>query len=90
MNIDLLRESKVDPRAGAIIVEEIGMLRDVVLFSDFCSPKNMDIVYKRIYKMGRNDPSAAEKAASRKPSHSNIDMYHICNGLKRNLMAPES
>lgn len=65
-------------------------MRDVILHSDFCSIKNIDMCYKRWYKLGRTDPSLAEKAASRKPSHSNIDMYHICNGLKRNLMAPDS
>mmetsp|Transcript_17377 Transcript_17377/g.21933 ORF Transcript_17377/g.21933 Transcript_17377/m.21933 type:complete len:195 (-) Transcript_17377:1796-2380(-) len=88
-NLDSLRETKVDPRVGSIIISETRMLRDVVLYSDFCSPKEIEKTYKRIYKLGRADPALAEKASSRKPSHSNIDMYHFFNGLKRNLMSED-
>ena len=73
LNVDLLRESKVDPRVGSIILQEMKMLKDIILFSDFCSPKELEIQYKRIQKMGRPDPSLQEKASSKKPSHSNID-----------------
>ena len=42
-------------------------------------------LYKRLYETGRPDPSAGETAASRKPSHSASDMYHILNGLAKNI-----
>jgi len=46
----------------------------------------LDNLYKRIVTMGRPDPSIKEKATSKKPSHSSTDMYHILNGLKKNLI----
>ena len=56
-----------------------------MLFSDFCGPKELNNLYDRIYRNGRPDPSVAETASSRKPSHSASDMYHILNGLAKNI-----
>lgn len=39
--------------------------------------------------MGRPDPAAQEKASSKKPSHSTTEMYHMMNGLKKNLKSED-
>ena len=75
---------------GSIILQEMKMLNDIILYSDFCSFKEIEIFHKRVYKMGRPDQSLQEKASSKKPSHSNIDQYHFMSGLKRNLVAEDS
>lgn len=40
--------------------------------------------------MGRPDPAALEKTSSKKCSHSNTEMYHILNGLRKNLQSDDS
>ena len=41
LNLDSLRETKVDPKVGAIIMQEVLRLQTVILHSDFCGPKDM-------------------------------------------------
>ena len=77
--------TKIDAKVGALILEHMLTLENVVLYSDFCTPKELGNLYDRIYKNGRPDPSAAETTSSRKPSHSSSDMYHILNGLAKNI-----
>lgn len=62
----------------------------MVLHSEFCDINKMANLYKRIYMLGRPDPSEGEKATSKKPSHSSTDMYHILTGLKKNLCNNEN
>ena len=85
MNMDLLRETKNDPKVGSVIIQEMQTLQEVTIHSEFCNPNNMPQIYKRIVTMGRPDPSSLEKASSKKPSHSTTDMYHMMNGLRKNL-----
>lgn len=85
LNLDTLRETKCDPRAGAVMLQEIMRLQTVVLYSDFCGPKDMLQVHRKINESGRPDPSAQEKATTKKPSHSTTDMYHFMTGLRRNM-----
>ena len=87
LNLDSLRETKCDPRVGSIILQEMHMLQDIVLFSDFCGPREIDTFFHRVYNLGRPDPSLQEKTSSKKPSHSNTDMYNFMNGLRKNLVA---
>ena len=68
-----------------MILQEVLTLEKIVLYSDFCAPKEIGNLYKRIHETGRPDPSAAETASSRKPSHSASDMYHILHGIAKNL-----
>ena len=70
-----------------MILQEVLTIETVVLYSDFCGPRELGNLYKRLYETGRPDPSAAETAASRKPSHSSSDMYHILNGLAKNIVS---
>ena len=48
LNLDLLRETKNDPKAGALILEKVLTMQSVVLFSDFCAPNKLNNVYKLI------------------------------------------
>ena len=83
--MDSLRETKSDPKVGAIVLQELMRLETVILFSDFCGPRDMLQTHKRLNEMKRPDPSALEKATSKKPSHSTTDMYHFMTGIKRNM-----
>ena len=85
MNLDSLRETKADPKVGAVILQEVLRLQKVVLYSDFCGPKDLLQTHKRINEMKRPDPSVLEKATTKKPSHSTTDMYHFMTGLRKNL-----
>lgn len=42
LNVDLLRDTKHDPKVGALIIDETRIVRDLALFSDFCNPKNTE------------------------------------------------
>ena len=85
----MLRETKSDPKVGAVILQEVTRLEDICIHSDFCQPREMLQLYKRM-KNGRPDPAAGEKASSKKPSHSSTDMYHMMNGLRKNLSKEET
>ena len=85
LNLDSLRETKSDPKVGAVILQEVLKLQRVVLHSDFCGPKDMLQTHKRLNEMRRPDPTALEKASTKKPSHSTTDMYHFMTGLRKNM-----
>ena len=70
MNLDSLKDTKSDPKAGALILQEIRRTTSIVLHSDFCQPKDLLTHHNRIHVQGRPDPALAEKASTKKPSHS--------------------
>ena len=46
-NLDTLRETKMDPKVGALILQEMHQIETIALFSDFCSPKESAVYYER-------------------------------------------
>ena len=85
MNLDALRETKNDPKVGAIILQELLKLEDVTIHSDFCDPKTLLKVYTSLVTMRRPDPALAEKASTKKPSHSLTDMHYVMSCLRKNM-----
>ena len=47
-NVDMLKETKIDGKVFALMLEQIEKLETVLIHSDFCSYKEMDQVYKSI------------------------------------------
>jgi hypothetical protein len=84
--VDSLKETKIDPKVGALVVSQILTLETITYYSDFCVPKDVEQLYKRIHQMGRKDPFLADENAGRKTSHNPNDMYHFLNGVAKNIV----
>lgn len=50
-NVDQLKETKYDVFVGSLVLQQIHILKRIVLFNDFCEPsdKALQTFYERIY-----------------------------------------
>jgi hypothetical protein len=84
LNLDTLKEQKIDPKIGAILLETWQILRKIVLYSDYCghTVEDLDIYYERHKVGGRKDPAGVVKEGKdKKPSHNVIDLIGFMKGL---------
>lgn len=88
MNLDCLKDQKIDPKIGAIVIEYWFLFKKIVLFSDYCQPDRESVsnFYNRYIVGPKKDPSfAAIEGKEKKPSHNTIDMTEFLRSLQINL-----
>ena len=59
LNLDTLKDQKIDPKIGGILLEIWFRFKNLILFSDYCGYKKdeVDLFYERHKVMGRKDPA---------------------------------
>lgn len=86
--MDTLKEQKIDPKIGGILLEIWLKFKKIILFSDYCNFKkdDIDLWYDRHKVNGRKDPAAAAiEGKDKKPSHNVVDLIGFMKGLSVNI-----
>ena len=85
----MLKETKIDPKVGGLVLEFMSRVQNIALWSDFCerTQSHLEAYYQTYVIGGKADPAAkAIEGKIKKLSHSQVELNHIMRGLGQSMI----